>query len=120
MTDKVRAADAPAPAHLIPGRPEGSVRPGLGPGTGRCSPTNTSIWATWAILDAGAATFATADVVMLRVHLTKRDDFAAMNDAYDAFAVTGREEQRGDIDPEHLRAASDQAVPALSASHRFT
>jgi len=36
---------------------------------------------------------------MLRVHLTKRDDFAAMNDAYDAFAVTGREEQRGDIDP---------------------
>ncbi|MGY4652830.1 RidA family protein [Mycobacterium sp. URHB0021] len=41
---------------------------------------------TAAIPDPGAATF--DDVVMLRVHLTKRDDFAAINDAYDAFAIT--------------------------------
>ncbi len=38
-----------------------------------------------AILRAGGATF--ADVVMLRVYLTKRDDFAAMNEAYGAFVT---------------------------------
>lgn len=36
-----------------------------------------------AILEAGGASL--ADVVMLRVYLTTRDDFAAMNDAYGAF-----------------------------------
>ena len=36
-----------------------------------------------AILDAAGASF--EDVVMLRVYLTKREDFAPMNDAYGAF-----------------------------------
>jgi reactive intermediate/imine deaminase len=36
-----------------------------------------------AILTAGGATF--DDVMMLRVYLTKREDFAAMNDAYGEF-----------------------------------
>jgi enamine deaminase RidA (YjgF/YER057c/UK114 family) len=36
-----------------------------------------------AIIDASGATF--DDVVMLRVYLTTRDDFAAMNDAYGEF-----------------------------------
>ncbi|MCU1578045.1 MAG: Endoribonuclease [Rhodoglobus sp.] len=36
-----------------------------------------------AILVAGGATF--DDVVMLRVYLTTRDDYAAMNEAYAAF-----------------------------------
>ena len=36
-----------------------------------------------AILAAGGASF--ADVLMLRVYLSTRDDFAAMNDAYGAF-----------------------------------
>jgi reactive intermediate/imine deaminase len=36
-----------------------------------------------AILEAGHASM--ADVIMLRVYLTKRDDFAAMNEAYGDF-----------------------------------
>ena len=39
-----------------------------------------------AILKAGGATF--DDVLMLRVYLTTRDDFAAMNEAYAEFLAT--------------------------------
>ncbi|GAB3168079.1 Rid family hydrolase [Myceligenerans halotolerans] len=38
-----------------------------------------------AIVEASGATF--DDVVMLRVYLTSRDDFAAMNEAYAAFVA---------------------------------
>ena len=38
-----------------------------------------------AIIDASGASF--DDVVMLRVYLTKREDFAAMNDAYGEFVL---------------------------------
>ena len=38
-----------------------------------------------AIIDASGASF--DDVVMLRVYLTKREDFAAMNDAYGEFVA---------------------------------
>ena len=38
-----------------------------------------------AIVEASGATF--DDVVMLRVYLTKREDFAIMNDAYGAFVT---------------------------------
>jgi reactive intermediate/imine deaminase len=38
-----------------------------------------------AVLAAGGATF--DDVVMLRVYLTTRDHFAAMNEAYEAFVT---------------------------------
>jgi len=38
-----------------------------------------------AIVEASGATF--DDVVMLRVYLTQRSDFAAMNDAYGAFVT---------------------------------
>jgi enamine deaminase RidA (YjgF/YER057c/UK114 family) len=41
-----------------------------------------------AILEAGGATL--DDVVMLRVYLTKREHFAAMNEAYSAFVTTER------------------------------
>ena len=38
-----------------------------------------------AIVEAGGASF--DDVVMLRVYLTKREDFATMNEAYGAFVA---------------------------------
>jgi len=38
-----------------------------------------------AIIEASGASF--DDIVMLRVYLTKREDFAAMNDAYGAFVT---------------------------------
>lgn len=38
-----------------------------------------------AVLEAGGATV--ADVVMFRVHLTRRADFAAMNEVYGAFVA---------------------------------
>jgi reactive intermediate/imine deaminase len=38
-----------------------------------------------AIVEASGASF--DDIVMLRVYLTKREDFAAMNDAYGAFVT---------------------------------
>jgi enamine deaminase RidA (YjgF/YER057c/UK114 family) len=47
-----------------------------------------------AIIDASGATF--DDVVMLRVYLTTRDDFAAMNDAYGEFVAANT---TGDVLP---------------------
>lgn len=48
-----------------------------------------------AIVEASGATF--DDVMMLRVYLTKREDFAAMNDAYGQFALS----ERGASVPHH-------------------
>jgi reactive intermediate/imine deaminase len=61
---------------------------GMDPATGQwpvdvAAQTTQTLHNVRAILVAGGATF--DDVVMLRVYLTTRDDFAAMNAAYDAF-----------------------------------
>jgi reactive intermediate/imine deaminase len=100
MTDKaaVRTSDAPAPAHTF----SQGVRKGpfvqisgqgpVDPATNEYlhpddvgAQTTRTLQNVKAILDASGATF--DDVVMLRVYLTKREDFAAMNDAYGEFVV---------------------------------
>jgi reactive intermediate/imine deaminase len=101
MTDKtaVRSSDAPAPAHTF----SQGVRKGpfvqisgqgpVDPATNEYlhpddvgAQTTRTLQNVKAILDASGATF--DDVVMLRVYLTKREDFAAMNDAYGEFVLT--------------------------------
>jgi reactive intermediate/imine deaminase len=109
MTDKtaVRSADAPAPAHtfsqgvrkgpFIQISGQGPVDPTtneyLHPGDVGAQTTRT-LQNVKAIVDASGATF--DDVVMLRVYLTKREDFAAMNDAYGAFVLAN---SSGDVLP---------------------
>src|SRR6476646_4754286 len=75
MTDKiaVTTADAPAPAHTF----SQGVRKGSFvqvSGQGSVDPATN---------DASGASF--DDVIMLRVYLTKPEDFTAMNDAYGEF-----------------------------------
>jgi reactive intermediate/imine deaminase len=98
MTDKtaVRSADAPAPAHTFSqgvrkgpfvqisgqGPVDAATNEYLHPDDVGAQTTLT-LQNVKAILDASGATF--DDVVMLRVYLTKREDFATMNDAYGAF-----------------------------------
>jgi reactive intermediate/imine deaminase len=98
MTDKlaVTTADAPAPAHtfsqgvrkgpFVQVSGQGPVDPAtneyLYPGDVGAQTTRT-LQNVKAIVDASGASF--DDVVMLRVYLTKREDFAAMNDAYGEF-----------------------------------
>lgn len=98
MTDRiaVSASDAPAPAHTF----SQGVRRGpflqvsgqgpVDPATNEylypddvAAQTVRTLQNVEAILTAGGATF--DDVMMLRVYLTTRDDFAAMNDAYGEF-----------------------------------
>jgi reactive intermediate/imine deaminase len=98
MSDKtaVSTIDAPTPAHsysqgvrkanLLQVSGQGPVDPVNGeylyPGDVRAQTLRT-LQNVEAILTAGGATF--DDVVMVRVYLTTRDDFAAMNDAYSEF-----------------------------------
>lgn len=96
----VTTADAPAPAHtfsqavrkgpLLQVSGQGPVDPKtneyLFPGDVKAQ-TERTLRNVEAILTAGGATF--DDVIMLRVYLTTRDDFAAMNEAYGEF-VTAR------------------------------
>ncbi|MFC9894620.1 RidA family protein [Nocardia sp. NPDC127579] len=100
MSEKiaVRTTDAPAPAHtfsqgvrkgpFVQVSGQGPVDPATGeylyPGDVAAQTTRT-LRNVKAIIDASGATF--DDVVMLRVYLTERDDFAAMNDAYGAFVT---------------------------------
>ncbi|WP_278265879.1 RidA family protein [Nocardia sp. AG03] len=100
MSDKiaVRTTDAPAPAHIfsqgvrkgpfVQVSGQGPVDPAtneyLHPGDVAAQTTRT-LRNVAAIVDAAGATF--DDVVMLRVYLTKREDFAAMNEAYGAFVT---------------------------------
>ncbi|GAA1853766.1 RidA family protein [Myceligenerans crystallogenes] len=87
---------APAPAHtfhqgvrkgpFVQVSGQGPVDPASGeylyPGDVGAQTTRT-LENVRAIVEAAGATF--DDVVMLRVYLTTRDDFAAMNEAYGAF-----------------------------------
>lgn len=90
--------NAPAPAHtfhqgvrkgpFVQVSGQGPVDPAtseyLFPGDVAAQTTRT-LENVLAIVEASGATF--DDVVMLRVYLTKREDFAAMNEAYGAFVA---------------------------------
>ncbi|MGH8792996.1 MAG: RidA family protein [Stackebrandtia sp.] len=98
MPDKIAAHTdaAPAPAHtfsqgvrkgpILQVSGQGPVDPASGayvhPGDVKAQTLRT-LRNVEAILSAGGAGF--DDVVMLRVYLTSREDFAAMNDAYGEF-----------------------------------
>ena len=98
MTDRtaISTTDAPAPAHtfsqgvrkgnFVQVSGQGPVDPAtneyLFPGDVAAQTTRT-LQNVEAILAAGGTTF--DDVMMLRVYLTKREDFAIMNDAYGEF-----------------------------------
>jgi reactive intermediate/imine deaminase len=99
----ISTTDAPAPAHtfsqgvrkgnFVQVSGQGPVDPAtneyLFPGDVAAQTTRT-LQNVEAILKAGGASF--DDVMMLRVYLTKREDFAIMNDAYGEFVgsrVTG-------------------------------
>ena len=100
MTDKtaVTTSGAPAPAHtfsqgvrkgpFVQVSGQGPVDPATNeyvyPGDVAAQTTRT-LRNVKAIIDASGATF--DDVVMLRVYLTKREDFTAMNDAYGEFVL---------------------------------
>ncbi|QSB04055.1 RidA family protein [Natronoglycomyces albus] len=100
MTDKtaIHTTSAPAPAHTFPQgvrkgpllqvSGQGPVDPATGtylyPGDVKAQTTRT-LDNVLAILNAGGASL--DDVIMLRVYLTDRADFAAMNEAYGAFVT---------------------------------
>ncbi|WP_306359575.1 RidA family protein [Nocardia sp. CC227C] len=100
MSEKIaiRTTAAPAPAHtfsqgvrkgpFVQVSGQGPVDPVTGeylyPGDVAAQTTRT-LENVKAIVEAGGASF--DDVVMLRVYLTKREDFAVMNDAYGAFVT---------------------------------
>jgi reactive intermediate/imine deaminase len=94
----ISTVDAPTPAHtysqavrkgpMLQVSGQGPVDPAtneyLFPGDVH-GQTERTLRNVEAILTAAGATF--DDVIMLRVYLTTRDDFAAMNDAYSAFVT---------------------------------
>lgn len=98
MSEKIeiRTTGAPAPAHtfsqgvrkgsFVQVSGQGPVDPAtseyLYPGDVAAQTTRT-LENVKAIVEASGATF--DDVVMLRVYLTKREDFSTMNDAYGQF-----------------------------------
>ena len=102
MTDRIAVTtpDAPAPAHtfsqgvkrgpFLQVSGQGPVDPATGeylhPGDVKAQ-TERTLRNVEAILTAGGAGF--DDVMMLRVYLTTRDDFAAMNEAFGEF-LAGR------------------------------
>ena len=101
MSDKtaVSTTDAPAPmpvfsqgvrkGNILQVSGQGSVDPASGEFvfTGDVKGQTTRVLQNIeAILEAGGASV--DDVVMLRVYLTSRDDFAAMNEAYGEFMST--------------------------------
>lgn len=109
MSEKiaVRTTAAPAPAHtfsqgvrkgpFVQVSGQGPVDPAtseyLFPGD-VAAQTIRTLQNVKAIVEASGATF--DDVVMLRVYLTKRDDFTVMNDAYGEFVTANT---TGDVLP---------------------
>ena len=98
MADRIAisTADAPAPAHtfsqgvrrgpFVQVSGQGAVDPASGEYVHLgdvAAQTTRTLQNVEAILTAGGATF--DDVMMLRVYLTKREDFPIMNEAYGAF-----------------------------------
>jgi reactive intermediate/imine deaminase len=98
MTEKTRISTdaAPAPAHTFSqgvrrgnviqvsgqGPVDAATNEYLHPGD-VARQTQLTLANVAAVLDAAGASF--EDVLMLRVYLTRREDFGAMNDAYGAF-----------------------------------
>ena len=92
----ITTTEAPAPAHTFSqgvrrgpilqvsgqGPVDAATNTYLHPGD-VATQTTLTLTNVEAILTAGGATF--EDVIMLRVYLTSRDDFATMNEAYGAF-----------------------------------
>ena len=109
MSEKiaVRTSKAPAPAHtfsqgvrkgpFVQVSGQGPVDPAtseyLFPGD-VAAQTIRTLQNVKAIVEASGATF--DDVVMLRVYLTKREDFTVMNDAYGEFVTANT---TGDVLP---------------------
>ncbi|WP_433755906.1 RidA family protein [Nocardia sp. CA-135398] len=109
MSEKIaiRTTDAPAPAHtfsqgvrkgpFVQVSGQGPVDPAtnayLFPGD-VAAQTIRTLQNVKAIVEASGASF--DDVVMLRVYLTKREDFAVMNDAYGEFVTANT---TGDVLP---------------------
>jgi reactive intermediate/imine deaminase len=94
----ISTADAPAPAHtfsqgvrrgpLLQVSGQGPVDAATGVYLHQgdvAAQTTRTLANVEAVLTAGNASF--EDVIMLRVYLTTRDDFAAMNEAYGAFVA---------------------------------
>ncbi|MGH3414040.1 MAG: RidA family protein [Marmoricola sp.] len=94
----VRTDQAPAPAHaygqgvakngLLQVSGQGPVDPATGQYVSEgdvAAQTSRTLHNVEAILHAGGATL--SDVVMLRVYLASREDFAAMNEAYAGFVA---------------------------------
>jgi 2-iminobutanoate/2-iminopropanoate deaminase len=92
----VRTDAAPAPAHtfsqgvrkggLLQVSGQGAVDPGTGEYVGAGdvrAQTRRTLDNVGAVLEAGGA--GVEDVLMFRVYLTRRDDFAAMNEVYAEF-----------------------------------
>lgn len=98
MKLRIETTSAPAPAHtfsqgvrkgpMLQVSGQGPVDPATGEylfaGDVRAQ-TRRTLENVRAIVEAGGASF--EDVVMLRVYLTTRDDFAAMNEAYGEFVT---------------------------------
>ncbi len=98
MTDKIAilSPDAPAPAHTFSqgvrkgailqvsgqGPVDAATNEYLHPGDVTAQ-TLLTLGNVLAVVEAGGGTF--DDIVMLRVYLTTREDFAQMNDAYGKF-----------------------------------
>ena len=98
MKAAVRTDRAPAPAHvfsqgvrkggLLQVSGQGSVDPATGGYVGAgdvAAQTRRTLENVRAILEAGGS--GVEDVLMFRVYLTRRDHFAAMNEAYGAFVA---------------------------------
>lgn len=96
MTIEVRTDAAPAPAHtfsqgvrkgpFLQVSGQGAVDPATGEYVGAGdvrAQTRRTLENVRAILEAGGA--GVGDVLVFRVYLTRRDDFAAMNEEYGAF-----------------------------------
>jgi reactive intermediate/imine deaminase len=98
MKTRISTDAAPAPAHtfsqgvrkggFIQVSGQGPVDPAtseyLYPGD-VAAQTTRALENVRAIVEAAGASF--SDVIMLRVYLTKREDFSTMNDAYGAFVT---------------------------------
>ncbi|MEU7767867.1 RidA family protein [Nocardia sp. NPDC049190] len=100
MSEKIaiRTTDAPAPAHtfsqgvrkgpFVQVSGQGSVDPATGEYLHQGDVAGQTVRVlrnVKAVVEASGASF--DDIVMLRVYLTTRDDFAAMNDAYGEFVT---------------------------------
>jgi len=119
-TTRIETSNAPAAAPIFSqGVRKGPIlqvsgQGAIDPATGEfASETDVAVQTTQtlenvrAIVEAGGGTF--HDLVMLRVYLTTRDDFAAMNEAYGAFMA----EHGGDVLPSRTTVFTGLPLPQM-------